>query len=54
MIFFKGLFSKEANAEAEKMIWRKSNFFFTDGSLSRGISKIEKDCTIGLYQLTMD
>ena len=52
MMFFRGLFTKEANAEAEKLIWRKTNFFSADGSLSRGLTKISKDCTIALYELT--
>lgn len=52
MLFFRALFTKEANAEAEKLIWKKSNFFFSDGSLSRGITKIGRDCTMSLYQLT--
>lgn len=54
MLFFRALFTKEANKEAENLIWKKTNFFFSDGSLSRGISKIGKDCTMSLYQLTKD
>ena len=54
MMFFRALFTKEANAEAEKLVWKKSNFFFSDGSLSRGITKIDKDCIMCLYQLTKE
>ena len=52
MMFFRGLFTKEANEEAAKMIWKKTNWFSADGSLSRGLTKISKDCTLSLYELT--
>lgn len=54
MMFFRCLFTKEANAEAEKWVWRKSNWFNASGELSRGITKIGKDCCVALYELTKD
>ena len=53
-LFFRGLFTKEANAEAEKMVWNKVNFFGADGKLRRGISLIGGDCTVAIYELTAD
>lgn len=52
MLFFRGLFTKEANAEAAEMVWKKTNWFNAEGKLSRGITKISKDCTMALYALT--
>jgi len=52
MMFFRGLFTKEANEEAEKWIWKKTNWFNAEGALSRGLTKISKDCTLALYELT--
>lgn len=54
MLQFRMLFTKEANDEAKKLIWKKTNFFDANGSLSRGLSKIGKDCSISLYSLTKD
>lgn len=54
MMFFRLLFTKEANAAAEKIIWKKSNWFLADGGLSRGLSQIKKDCALTLYELTKD
>jgi hypothetical protein len=54
VLFFRCLFTKEANAEAEKMIWNKANWFGASGNLTRGITKITKDVTLSLYQLTKD
>ncbi len=54
VLFFRCLFTKEANAEAENMIWRKSNWFNAGGSLSRGLTKISLDATFALYQMTKD
>jgi hypothetical protein len=49
---FRMLFTKEANAEAEKLVWKKTNFFNAAGGLSRGLTKIDKDCVMSLYALT--
>jgi hypothetical protein len=48
----RGVFTKEANAEAEKLIYAKSNILTVNGSSSRGISKIGKDAVMALYELT--
>lgn len=48
----RGVFSKEANAEAEELIMRKSNFFSSSGRLSRSIGGISKEATMSLYELT--
>ena len=53
-MFFRGLFTKEANAEAERMVWQKSNFFGADGKLSRGLTGVGTDCLIALYELTSE
>lgn len=50
----RALFSQEANDEAEKLIMAKTNFFNPDGSLSRGLDLIGKECTMGLYCLTKE
>lgn len=53
-VFIRGLFSLQANAEADKMIYAKSNLLGADGSPIRGLTKIGKDCTVTLYCLTKD
>jgi len=52
MLYFKPVFSKEANDEAEKLIWKKTNLFNASGTVSRGLSKISKECVMGLFELT--
>ncbi len=52
MMYFKGVFSKEANDEAERLIKDKKNLLGADGKLTRGISMIGKDSAIALYTLT--
>jgi len=52
MLYMRGVFTKEANAEAEKLIYAKSNILTVNGSSSRGISKIGKDAVMALYELT--
>jgi DNA-directed RNA polymerase beta' subunit len=54
MLYMRGLFTKEANAEAEKLIYAKSNILTANGSTSRGISKIGKDAIMALYELTKE
>lgn len=53
-VFLRGLFSLQANEEAEKLIMSKSNVLGADGTAIRGITKIGKDCTVSLYELTKD
>jgi hypothetical protein len=54
MLYMRGVFTKEANAEAEKLIYAKSNILTANGSTSRGISKIGKDAVMALYELTKE
>lgn len=54
MLFFRGLFTKEANAEAENSAWGPTNFFNPDGKLSRNMTNIGKDICLGMYELTKD
>lgn len=46
------LFSNQANAEAEKMIMSKANFFNANGELTRHVTSVKKEVTLGLYELT--
>lgn len=52
--YMKGVFSKEANEEAEKLVYSKTNILGADGLPSRAIFKIEREATITLYALTKD
>lgn len=52
MLFFRGIFSKEANEEARKKIWDSSNIYDSNGNFVRGITKIGKDVIVSLYSLT--
>lgn len=54
MLYMKAVFSKEANDEAERIIFSKKNLFQANGELSRSISGIGKDCIMGLYELTKE
>jgi len=54
MLYLKGVFTKEANAEAEKLIEAKTNILGADGKPTRGLSKIGKDAILSLYELTKD
>jgi hypothetical protein len=47
-------FSKEANSEAERLTFAKTNILGPSGELMRSLSKIEKDCMIAIYELTKD
>ena len=53
-VFLRGLFSLEANEEAEQIITSKSNVIGPDGKITRSIASIGKDCTMSLYELTKD
>lgn len=50
-VSLRGVYSKEANAEAEKKIYEKVNFLNTKGELNRDIGK---EGMLALYVLTMD
>jgi hypothetical protein len=54
MLYMRGLFTKEANDEAEKLIYAKSNLLDASGGPSRGISKIGKEAVVTLYELTKE
>lgn len=54
MLYMRAVFTQEANNEAEKLIWAKTNMLNADGSVSRGLSKIDKECVLGLYELTKE
>ena len=53
-VFLRGLFSLEANEEAEQIITSKSNIIGPDGKITRSIASIGRDCTMSLYELTKD
>jgi DNA-directed RNA polymerase beta' subunit len=54
MLYLRGVFTKEANAEAEKLIYSKSNVLTANGSTSRGLGKIARDAALAAYELTKD
>ena len=54
MLYMKSVFSKEANEEAERLIYSKTNILKADGKVSRSLADIGKDCVMGLYELTKD
>ena len=46
MLYMRAVFTQEANAEAEKLIWSKTNILNAAGGPARGLSKIGKDCVM--------
>ena len=54
MLYMRGVFTKEANAEADKLIYAKSNLLGASGRPARGISLIGKEALVSLYELTKD
>lgn len=54
MVFIRGLFSLQANEEAEKIIKAKSNILGASGAPIRSLADIGKDLTVSLYELTKD
>jgi hypothetical protein len=54
MLYMRGLFTKEANDEAERLIYAKSNLLGADGSPIRGLTKIGKEAVVSLYELTKE
>jgi DNA-directed RNA polymerase beta' subunit len=53
-VYMKAVFTKEANAEAEKLVWSKTNLLTASGAPARGLEKIGKECVMGLYELTKE
>lgn len=54
MLYMRALFSQEANAEAEKLVWAKTNMLNASGKVSRALSEIGKENVMGLYELTKE
>lgn len=54
MLYMRGVFTQEANAEAEKLIWAKTNMLNAKGEVARGLAKVGKEAVMGLYELTKD
>lgn len=54
MVYIKPVFSKEANAEAERLIWAKTNMLTAKGKLARTLNGIGKECIMGMFELTKD
>lgn len=54
VVFIKSIFSKEANAETDRLIFSKKNFFSASGELIRSLKSIGKDCILGLYEFTKE
>lgn len=54
MMFFRGIYSRDGNIEAEKLIWKKTNWFNANGGLSRGIPQVGKDACLTIYEMTKD
>ena len=52
MLYMRAVFTQEANQEAERLIWAKTNMLNAKGEPARGLSKIGKECVMGLYELT--
>ena len=54
MLYMRALFTQEANDEAERLIWAKTNMLNASGGVSRGLSKISKECVMGLYEMSKE
>jgi hypothetical protein len=54
MLYMKGVFSKEANREAAKLIKGKANFLGASGEPTRGIAAIGKEASVALFELTKE
>jgi hypothetical protein len=54
MFYMRGVFSKEANEEAAKLIFAKSNMLDASGGPARGIKHISKEALISLFELTKE
>jgi len=51
-LYLRGVFTKEANDEAERLCFAKSNMLNASGGPSRGLAKIGKEAVMGLYEFT--
>lgn len=54
MLYLKSVFTKEANDEAERLIFAKTNMINSTGGVSRGLAKIGKENVMGLYEMSKD
>lgn len=54
MFYLRGVYTKEANQEASKLIFAKSNILEASGGPGRGLSKIGKEAVISLFELTKE
>lgn len=55
MLYLKPIFSKEANQEADKLIWAKSNFLSVTGKPTRSVAaSVKKDSLVSLYEFTKE
>jgi len=54
MLYMRGVFSKEANQEAKRLIFAKSNFLGASGEPTRGINAIGKEASMALFELTKE
>lgn len=52
MVYIKPVFTKEANAEAERLIYSKTNILTAKGDLARSLKDIGKEEIMGLYEFT--
>jgi len=52
MLYLKAVFSNEANKEAERLIFSKTNILGATGKPSRSLSGLGKEFPLGFYQLT--
>lgn len=54
MFYLRGVYTKEANQEADKLIFAKSNILEASGSPGRGLSKIGKEAVVAMFELTKE
>lgn len=52
MMYLKSVFTKEANDEADRLAYAKTNFLGATGQPSRAISKIDREVMLSLFELT--
>ena len=50
----RGVFSQEANTEAERLVYSKTNRLNAADGVARGLNKSGKECLLGLYELSKD
>ena len=54
MLYMRGVFTKEAEEEAQKMIYSKTNFVSSTGRLTRNISDLKKEIAISAFEFTKE